>query len=151
MWYKYNTTITTVVLFTMVIVKVIVVERVFSLAKTIVVDVFVIYIPRIPLWYFLLWEAFDCLDHAILLSKLKYYGLNDNAIKLLKIIYLIETNNYVQLGNFKSQYHNISCGIPQGSVILSLMIFLRPPRTLTLLCMLMTPLWCPCLKFWTYL
>ena len=33
----------------------IVVERVFSLAKTIVVDVFVIYIPRIPLWYFLLW------------------------------------------------------------------------------------------------
>ena len=37
---------------------VIVVERVFSLAKTIVVDVFVIYIPRIPLWYFLLWEYF---------------------------------------------------------------------------------------------
>ena len=31
---------------------VIVVKRVFSLAKTIVVDVFVIYIPRIPLWYF---------------------------------------------------------------------------------------------------
>ena len=36
---------------------VIVVERVFSLAKTIVVDVFVIYIPRIPLWYFLLWDV----------------------------------------------------------------------------------------------
>ena len=36
---------------------VIVVKRVFSLAKTIVVDVFVIYIPRIPLWYFLLWEV----------------------------------------------------------------------------------------------
>ena len=38
---------------------VIVVKRVFSLAKTIVVDVFVIYIPRIPLWYFLLW-VFIC-------------------------------------------------------------------------------------------
>ena len=36
---------------------VIVVKRVFSLAKTIVVDVFVIYIPRIPLWYFLLWDC----------------------------------------------------------------------------------------------
>ena len=36
---------------------VIVVKRFFSLAKTIVVDVFVIYIPRIPLWYFLLWEV----------------------------------------------------------------------------------------------
>ena len=37
---------------------VIVVKRVFSLVKTIVVDVFVIYIPRIPLWYFLLWVAY---------------------------------------------------------------------------------------------
>ena len=38
-------------------VTVIVVKRVFSLAKTIVVDVFVIYIPQIPLWYFLLWAC----------------------------------------------------------------------------------------------
>ena len=29
-------------------------------------------------------KAFDCLDHNILLSKLKFYGLNDNAIRLLK-------------------------------------------------------------------
>ena len=34
--------------------------------------------------YIDLCKAFDCLDHAILLSKLKYYGLNDNAVKLLK-------------------------------------------------------------------
>ena len=39
-------------------------------------------------------KAFDCLDHNILLSKLKFYGLNDNAIKLLKIIYPIEINMY---------------------------------------------------------
>ena len=30
-------------------------------------------------------KAFDCSDHDILLSKLKFYGLNDNAIRLLKI------------------------------------------------------------------
>ena len=54
--------------------------------------------------------------YAILLSKLKYYGLNDNAIKLLKN-YLSDRDQYVQLGNFKSQYHNISCRIPQGSVM----------------------------------
>ena len=51
-----------------------------------------------------------------LLSKLKYYGLNDNAINILKK-YLSYRDQYVQLANFKSQYHNISCGIPQGSVM----------------------------------
>ena len=37
-------------------------------------------------------KAFDCLDHNILLSKLKFYGLNDNAIRLLKNIYPIDIN-----------------------------------------------------------
>ena len=66
--------------------------------------------------YIYLCKAFDCLGHAILLSKLKYHGLNDNAIKLLKN-YLSDRDQYVQLGKFKSQYHNISCGIFQGSVM----------------------------------
>ena len=39
-------------------------------------------------------KDFDCLEHNILLSKLKFYGLNDNAIRLLKIIYPIEINMY---------------------------------------------------------
>ena len=39
-------------------------------------------------------KAFDYLDHNILLSKLKFYGLNENAIKLLKNIYPIEINMY---------------------------------------------------------
>ena len=52
-------------------------------------------------------KAFDCLDHAILLSKLKYYGLNDNAIKLLKNIYLIETNmcNWEILNHSITTFH----------------------------------------------
>ena len=29
-------------------------------------------------------KAFDCLDHNILLSKLKFYGLSDDAIRLLQ-------------------------------------------------------------------
>ena len=61
-------------------------------------------------------KAFDCLDHNILLSKLKFYVLNDNAIKLLKN-YLSDRNQYVQLGNTKSQLHGISRGIPQDSVM----------------------------------
>ena len=61
-------------------------------------------------------KAFDCLDHNILLSKLKCYGLNDNAIRLLKN-YLSDRDQYVQLGNTKSQLYGILRGIPQGSVM----------------------------------
>ena len=78
-------------------------------------------------------QSFGRLGHAILLSKLEYYGLHDNANKFLKN-YLSDRDQHVQLGYFKSQYENISCGIPQGSVwvlfysILSLMIFHRPKK-----------------------
>ena len=37
-------------------------------------------------------KAFACLDHNLLLSKLKCYGLNDNVIRLLKNSYPIEIN-----------------------------------------------------------
>ena len=61
-------------------------------------------------------KAFDCLNHDILLSKLRYYGLNDDALSLLKN-YLTSRDQYVQLGNIKSECHAISCGIRQGSVM----------------------------------
>ena len=80
-------------------------------------------------------KAFDCLDHNILLSKLKFYGLNDNAIRLLKN-YLSDRDQYVQLRNTKSQLHGISRGTPQGSVmgplqlILLLMILMQIQKKL---------------------
>ena len=63
--------------------------------------------------YIELSKAFDCLDHNILLSKLKFDG---NAIRLLKI-YLSDRDQYVQLRNTKSQLHGISRGMLQGSVM----------------------------------
>ena len=66
-------------------------------------------------------KAFDCLNHNIILQKLKFYGLNDNAIRLLKN-YLSDRDQYVQLENIKSQLHGISRGILQGSVIGPLLI-----------------------------
>ena len=61
-------------------------------------------------------KAFDILDHNILLSKLKFYGLDDKAINLLRS-YLSNMDQFVQLDNIKSNHHLISRGIPQGSVI----------------------------------
>ena len=54
-------------------------------------------------------KAFDSLDHNILLSKLKYYGLDDKAITLLRS-YLPNKDKYVQLGNINSNHHLISRG-----------------------------------------
>ena len=56
-------------------------------------------------------KAFDCLNHDILLSKLRLYGLSDDALSLLKN-YITSRDQYVQLGNIKSECHDISCGIP---------------------------------------
>ena len=61
-------------------------------------------------------KAFDSLGHNILLPKLKFYGLDDKAINVLRS-YLSNRDQFVQLGNIKSNHHLISRGIPQGSVI----------------------------------
>ena len=65
-------------------------------------------------------KAFDSLNHIILLSKLKCYGIQQDALCLLKS-YLTNRSQYVQLGNVKSSHHTVLCGIPQGSVLGPLM------------------------------
>ena len=61
-------------------------------------------------------KAFDSLIYDILLSKLKHYGLQQNALQLLSS-YLNDRSQYVQLDNVKSSSHAVTCGIPQGSVL----------------------------------
>ena len=63
-------------------------------------------------------KAFDSLyyDTCILLSKLKYYGLQSKALQLLKG-YISGRCQYVQLDDVKSSTHAVVCGIPQGSVL----------------------------------
>ena len=61
-------------------------------------------------------KAFDTIDHNILLDKLKYYGLDDTAIKLFRS-YLINRYQYVQIENAKSQLLEINTGVPQGSIL----------------------------------
>ena len=66
--------------------------------------------------YLNLSKAFDSLYYDILLSKLKYYGLQWNALQLLKS-YISGRCQYVQLGDVKSSTHAVVCGILQGSVL----------------------------------
>ena len=61
-------------------------------------------------------KAFDSLKYDILMSKLKFYGLQSKALQLLKS-YLSDRSQYVQIDNVKSNPHSVSCGIPQGSVM----------------------------------
>ena len=61
-------------------------------------------------------KTFDSLNYNVLLSKLNFYGIDQQALFLLKC-YLYDRNQYVQINNIKSSYHTVLCGIPQGSVI----------------------------------
>ena len=61
-------------------------------------------------------KAFDTLDHSILLSKLKYYGVTGCSYDLLSS-YLTGRSQYVEFSGHKSNTLPISTGVPQGSVL----------------------------------
>ena len=61
-------------------------------------------------------KAFDTLNHEILISKLKYYGINGSAIKLIDS-YLANRKQYVQFNNTSSTQTGVSTGVPQGSIL----------------------------------
>ena len=61
-------------------------------------------------------KAFDTVNHQILLSKLDHYGIRDNALKWLKS-YLSNRKQFVNLNGENSKNENISCGVPQGSIL----------------------------------
>ena len=61
-------------------------------------------------------KAFDTVDHKILLSKLYHYGIRDIAYKWFEN-YLSNRVQYVSFNGYKSECCNISCGVPQGSIL----------------------------------
>ena len=70
-----------------------------------------------PICFFLdLSKAFDTLNHDILLSKLRYYGMDSNVIKWFKS-YLTDRSQYVEIENIRSSTKPIRTGVPQGSIL----------------------------------
>ena len=61
-------------------------------------------------------RAFDTIDHSILLKKLKHYGIQGNMLNILGS-YLRNRKQYVSYGGNDSSMLNITCGVPQGSVL----------------------------------
>ena len=61
-------------------------------------------------------KAFDTVNHQILMSKLKYYGLNGNAILWLTS-YLMNRHQQVSIDGKVSDLKPITCGVPQGSIL----------------------------------
>ena len=74
-------------------------------------------IKEVPINIFLdLSKAFDTIDHTILLAKLRYYGIHDTALLLLKS-YLNNRKQYVEFEDTKSEILPITVGVPQGSIL----------------------------------
>ena len=61
-------------------------------------------------------KAFDTVDHSILIEKLYHYGIRGTANKWI-CSYLMNIYLYVTINGTNSDYMNVLCGVPQGSIL----------------------------------
>ena len=65
-------------------------------------------------------KVFDMIEHDILLKKLRATGFSNHTIRWFKS-YLANRLFSVNTGNCYSDPSNITCGVPQGSILGSLL------------------------------
>ena len=61
-------------------------------------------------------KAFDCINHQILIEKMKFYGIRGSCLDWFKS-YLSDRVQYVSIDNVSSEIKTISLGVPQGLVL----------------------------------
>ena len=61
-------------------------------------------------------KAFDTVNHQILLNKLHHYDIRGTDLAWFTS-YLSNRSHYVSVNGYNSSHRNITCGVPQGSVL----------------------------------
>ena len=61
-------------------------------------------------------KAFDTIDHKIFLEKIKHLAFSDSAIYWFRS-YLTSRTFFVNIGKETSSPGELSCGVPQGSIL----------------------------------
>ena len=71
-----------------------------------------------------LWKAFDTVNYSILLQKLELFGIKGKYLNWFKS-YLKRRKQFLLLGkNENSRYLRITCGVPEGSILESLLFLI---------------------------
>ena len=61
-------------------------------------------------------KAFDTVNHDVLIKKLSYYGINTNNLAWFSS-YLRNRQQYISADGVCTESQNITCGVPQGSIL----------------------------------
>ena len=66
-------------------------------------------------------KAFDTVNHEILIDELYYYGFRGITQNLIKS-FLSNRKQYVSINGFESKKLDITCGVPNGSTLVPLLL-----------------------------